>query len=93
MAIVTFSTIFQTIFVSLILLLSKGWGYARNSLSREDLSTITVSMGAVYLIYSAYFVASAIQGLSNTIQLLMNSLYVVLLVVVLKNTCETRQLL
>lgn len=65
MAIVTFSTIQQTVFISVILLLAKGWGYARQSLSRDDLSTITVVMGGVYLVYSAYFVTSAVDELSS----------------------------
>ena len=64
MSIVTISTIFQTIFVSMILLLSKGWGYARSNLSRDDLSSVTIAMGGVYLVYSAYFVASNIEGLT-----------------------------
>lgn len=34
MALVTLSTIYQTIFISLILLLSKGWSIARSSLAR-----------------------------------------------------------
>lgn len=34
MALVTLSTIYQTIFISLILLLSKGWSIARVTLSR-----------------------------------------------------------
>ena len=93
MAIVTISTIFQTVFISIFLLLSKGWGYARSSLSRDDLSQITVIMGTVYLIYSAYFVAVNIEGLNSTVQLLLNSLYVILLTILLKNAYETRQLL
>jgi hypothetical protein len=63
MAIVTISTIYQTVFISLILLLSKGWMVARTSLSRNDLSTITLLMGAVYLTYSAYYVSINIQGM------------------------------
>lgn len=93
MSIVTISTIFQTIFVSMILLLSKGWGYARSNLSRDDLSSVTIAMGGVYLVYSAYFVASNIEGLTYFVQVLLNSLYVILLTVVLKNAFDTRQLL
>lgn len=77
----------------MILLLSKGWGYARSNLSRDELSSVTILMGAVYLVYSAYFVASNIEGLTNFVQVLLNSLYVILLTVVMKNAYETRQLL
>jgi hypothetical protein len=79
--------------VSIVLLLSKGWGYARSSLSRDDLSSITVSMGAVYLIYSAYFVATTVDGLTSMVQLLLNSLYIILMAIVLKNAYESRALL
>jgi hypothetical protein len=50
-------------------------------------------MGGVYLVYSAYFVASNIDGLTYFVQVLLNSLYVILLTLVLKNAYETRQLL
>jgi hypothetical protein len=93
MAIVTLSTIYQTVFISIVLLLSKGWGFARNSLSRDDLSSVTVAMGATYLIYSAYFVSTTVEGLSSLLQLLLNSLYVILMTVVVKNGYETRRLL
>jgi hypothetical protein len=77
----------------MVLLLSKGWGYARSSLSRDYLSSITIAMGAVYLVYSAYFVASNIDGLTYFVQVLLNSLYVILLTLILKNAYEARQLL
>ena len=67
MALITISTIFYTVFISIFVLLSKGWGYARSSLSRDDLSQVTVIMGCVYLIYSAYFVATNIEGLNSTV--------------------------
>lgn len=63
MALVTISTIYQTVFIALILLVSKGWNVARNTLSRNDLSSITLLMGAVYLTYSAYYVSLNIAGM------------------------------
>jgi hypothetical protein len=63
MALVTISTIYQTVFIALILLVSKGWNVARNTLSRNDLSSITLLMGAVYLTYSAYYVSINIAGM------------------------------
>ena len=100
MAIVTISTIYQTVFVSLVLLLSKGWMVSRASLSRNDLSTITLLMGAVYLTYSAYYVSINIQGMKlfigvtcsrSRLQFVLNVLYLTLCVVVFKNSYETRQ--
>jgi hypothetical protein len=46
-----------------MLLISKGWNVARSSLTRNDLSSITLLMGAVYLTYSAYYVSINIQGM------------------------------
>jgi len=93
MALVTLSTIYQTIFISLILLLSKGWSIARNTLSRQDLSTITLMMGAIYLVYSAFYVSINIDGMKLFISVVLNGLYLVLTIVVLKNAFETRSLL
>jgi hypothetical protein len=93
MSIVTLSTIYHTLFVSVLLLLCKGWSYARSNLARDDLSTITLVMGAVYLIYSAYYVAVNIDGIQFTMTLLLNSLYLMLMLIVMKNAIETRRLL
>jgi len=93
MALVTISTIYQTVFMAIMLLISKGWNIARNSLSRNDLSSITLLMGAVYLTYSAYYVSINIQGMKLFIGFLLNLLYLALFVVVVKNTMETRQII
>lgn len=90
MALVTISTIYQTVFIALILLISKGWTVARNNLSRNDLSSITLLMGAVYLTYSAYYVSINIQGMKFFIGFILNLLYLILLIVVVKNILETR---
>ena len=93
MSIVTLSTIYHTLFISVLLLLCKGWSYARSNLARDDLSTITLVMGAVYLIYSAYYVAVNIEGIQFMMILLLISLYLMLMVIVMKNAVETRRLL
>ena len=93
MALVTLSTIYQTIFISLLLLLSKGWSIARSALSRQDLSTITLMMGAIYLVYSAFYVSINIEGMKLFISIVLNALYLILMIVVVKNSSETRGLL
>lgn len=93
MALVTISTIYQTVFIALILLISKGWTVSRNNLSRNDLSSITLLMGAVYLTYSAYYVSINIPGMKIFIGFILNLLYLILLIVVVKNILETRQCL
>jgi len=93
MALVTLSTVHQTIFISILLLLSKGYQIARSSLARQDLSTITLMMGAIYLVYSAFYVSINIEGMKLFISILLNALYLILMVIVLKNSTETRNLL
>lgn len=93
MSLVTLSTLYQTIFISLLLLLSKGWFIARSSLSRQDISTITLMMGAIYLVYSAFYVSINIEGMKLFISVILNALYLILMIVVLKNTYDTRAIL
>lgn len=50
-------------------------------------------MGTVYLSYSAFYVSVNVPGLSLFIGVILNSLFVVLLVVVIKSSLEARQLL
>jgi hypothetical protein len=63
MILVTIATIYQTIVIALFLLISKGWNVSTMSVSRADMSSITLLMGAVYLTYSAYYVSINIEGL------------------------------
>lgn len=63
MGLFTVSTIHQTVFIAFLLLLSKGWKIARQHLTRGDMSTFTLLMGAVYLTYSAYYVSVNIPGM------------------------------
>src|SRR3569833_109477 len=90
MALVTISTIYKTVFIALVLLVSNGWNVARSTLSRNDLSSITLLMGAVYLTYSAYYVAINISGMMLFIGFILNLLYLILFIVIVKNTLETR---
>lgn len=48
-------------------------------------------MGAVYLTYSAYYVSINISGMKLFIGFILNFLYLVLFVVVIKNCLDTRQ--
>ena len=68
MALVTISTIYQTVFLAYILLLSKGWKIARQSLARSDISKNTLLLAAVYLVYSAYYVSVNIPQMKNFVE-------------------------
>lgn len=63
MALVTVSTMYQTILIAYILMMSKGWKIVRHSLPRGDLSTFTLLMGSVYMTYSAYYVSINISSM------------------------------
>ena len=93
MCLVTLSTIYQTVFVSILLMMSKGWSIARSSLSRDDLSLITLIMGSIYLVYSAFYISISVDGMRIFITAVLNVLYLIVMVIVLKNCCETRMLL
>ena len=57
MALVTVSTIYQTLFVTMLMLISKGWVIIKPSLHRNDATNVTLLMGGIYLCYSAYYVS------------------------------------
>ena len=63
MLIVTMATMYQAILITFLLLLSKGWKIARQSLRRSDISNFTIIMGAIYLVYSAYYVTLTIPAM------------------------------
>ena len=50
-------------------------------------------MGAIYLVYSAFYVSINIEGMKLFISVVLNALYLVLMVVVVRNAHETRKLL
>lgn len=81
MALVTISTIYQTVFIAIVLLISKGWNVSRNTLSRNDLSSITLLMGAVYLTYSAYYVSINIAGMKLFIGVKYLSLFGIIVLI------------
>ena len=45
-------------------------------------------MGAVYLTYSAYYVSVNVNGVKSFISMIINVLYIVLFVVVIKNSLQ-----
>lgn len=65
MGLISFETLFQTILLTVILVVSKvshcaltikGWGVVRFYVMREEATHVTVCLGTVYLCYSAFFV-------------------------------------
>ena len=57
MAYISTVTIFNTLFLSMVYVISRGWGIIRFFLTRQNATTVTMLMGAVYLVFSAYFIS------------------------------------
>ena len=93
MALVTICTLYQTINIALVILMSKGWMYIRQVLTRGDLSAITAMMGVLYLSYSAYFVTCQIPSMSSVMGFWMECLYIFLLVYLVKQYITSRKVL
>ena len=57
MARISIITICYTVFIAVFYLLSKGWQLCVQQLNRNQATNLTMIMGAVYLLYSAYFLS------------------------------------
>jgi hypothetical protein len=57
MALVTISTIYHSIYIALLLLVSKGWDLARPNLERNEGMQIFMQMGCVYMAFSTYYIS------------------------------------
>lgn len=100
MLIVTMATMYQAILITFLLLLSKGWKIARQSLRRSDISNFTIIMGAIYLVYSAYYVTLTIPAMFFflnvrytqsliKLQFVLTLQYVLIFMMVLRQTIDT----
>ena len=72
--------------------MSKGWTYVRSILTKEDLSSVTIIMGAIYLSYSASFVTSSIPRMVIIMDTWMNLIYFGLFVYIMKNLYGTYEM-
>jgi len=90
MALVTIATIYQTLLVAVLLLIAKGWNIVRNQLSKNDLSSVTLLMGGVYLTYSAFYVSENVASMREIVSFFLNILYILLFYVVLTSILEVR---
>lgn len=57
MALVTVSSIYQSIAIGIFMMMSTGWTLLHNHMSRDYATRVTVTMGVTYLCYSAYYVS------------------------------------
>lgn len=57
MALVTVSSIYQSLAIGIFMILSTGWSLLHYQMSRDYATRVTVLMGVTYLSYSAYYVS------------------------------------
>lgn len=57
MALVTVSSIYQSVAIGVMMMISCGWTLLHNQMSRDYATRVTVTMGVIYLCYSAYYVS------------------------------------
>lgn len=74
MARISVITITYTVFLSFLYLICKGWQTTISQLSRNQATNLTMIMGGVYLMYSAYFLSVDFY----TIYIIMNTCMVLL---------------
>ena len=77
MALISFTTIFQTVFIAMLMVLSNGWSLVRSELSREQTTRITILSGAIYLAYSAFYVSGDMSSIKYVIWFILVLFYAI----------------
>jgi len=85
MALVTVSTLYQTINIALLVLVSKGWRIVRPSLDHNDAMNVLMIVGAVYLSFSTYYVSFGVEKMQALLGFSINVLYLLVCLIVTKN--------
>lgn len=75
MARISIITICYTCFIAIFYLLSKGWQLTVQQLNRNQATNLTMIMGAVYLLYSAYFLSVDFKGIYRVMSIIIACLY------------------
>ena len=75
MARISIITICYTVFIAIFYLLSKGWQLCVQQLNRNQATNLTMIMGAVYLLYSAYFLSQDFQSIYKIMSIIIAILY------------------
>jgi len=76
MARIAVITICYTVFIAIFYLLSKGWQLCVQQLNRNQATNLTMIMGAVYLLYSAYFLSVDFASIYKIMSIIIAVLYV-----------------
>ena len=75
MARISIITICYTVFIAIFYLISKGWQLCVQQLNRNQATNLTMIMGAVYLLYSAYFLSQDFQSIYKIMSIIIAILY------------------
>ena len=75
MARISIITICYTVFIAVFYLLSKGWQLCVQQLNRNQATNLTMIMGAVYLLYSAYFLSVDFASIYEIMSVIIALLY------------------
>lgn len=75
MSMVTSETIYRSTEICLLMLIARGWTFIRKGLTQNDLSSLIVMMGLVYLSYCAMFITYDIKEAQSTSLIWMNILH------------------
>ena len=90
MAIVTLTTIYQTVYVGFLLLLSRSWTILYQQLSRRDEFQLLLLTSIVYTTYSAYFFSLNVNFMKELIQIFIVIMYMVIDYISIKNNRQIR---
>jgi len=75
MARISIITICYTVFLAYLFLLAKGWQICVQRLTRNEATNLTMIMGAVYLLYSAYFLSLDFDSIMRVMSIILAVLY------------------
>lgn len=78
MARISIITICYTCFIAVFYLMSKGWQLTVQQLNRNQATNLTMIMGAVYLLYSAYFLSMDFASIYKIMSVTISVLYLYL---------------
>jgi len=83
MGLISFRTLFETLLLTVFLIIAKGWGIIRYYIIRDEATHITVALGLTYLHYSAFFVTIELETLNRIVKYLLGTVYAAFLYIII----------
>ena len=68
MGLISFETLFHTILLTGFFIIARGWGIVRDYITRKEATYVTVSLGVVYLNFSAFFVTIELSTINTLVR-------------------------